>query len=486
MVSMKILPAVVLFLLSFFNNQSSLAQDTTAQNQPVQEFEMLDTTITMDPAFILMNRYARKDSIASFRSWASKMHDTTIEMNPAFVVRDVYASQDSMNALYGGFASRRDSLIHAIRDSLSAIGKALMRTAEMQDTTIVADPGFKVMELYTAKDRKDAAKDSLRALLAQAATMQDTTIEIDPSFIVMDIYAKKDRYKAFRDSVWASLARAAQMQDTTIESDPSFIVANVYAARDRLDASRDSLAWPTIMRDTVIVIESSFVVRDVYPQKDYQDSVREIQTAYADSVYTDSVNRHWAGWKKYEVQPDHSYMLNSQKVLKKHSKTNLQYNIADFYLYLNGDLVKPEKLEYDFFAAGCLAFKYDDTLLLNSGLGFKVGVGVGIKIIQGKFTSSLHANKHNEEIYKEAEDDSVYKKSIIVKPNTQSLKLQFEPSYQSDEIITGEYQASYKKFYEKNDEGQGEVRRFTVRIVFRCRVSGGIESMKSLSDKNSK
>jgi hypothetical protein len=316
--------------------------------------------------------------------------------------------------------------------------------------------------------------------------MQDTTIEIDPSFIVMDIYAKKDRYKAFRDSVWASLARAAQMQDTTIESDPSFIVANVYAARDRLDASRDSLAWPTIMRDTVIVIESSFVVRDVYPQKDYQDSVREIQTAYADSVYTDSVNRHWAGWKKYEVQPDHSYMLNSQKVLKKHSKTNLQYNIADFYLYLNGDLVKPEKLEYDFFAAGCLAFKYDDTLLLNSGLGFKVGVGVGIKIIQGKFTSSLHANKHNEEIYKEAEDDSVYKKSIIVKPNTQSLKLQFEPSYQSDEIITGEYQASYKKFYEKNDEGQGEVRRFTVRIVFRCRVSGGIESMKSLSDKNSK
>jgi hypothetical protein len=483
---MKILPAVVLFLLGLFFSQLSFAQDTNAQNQTVQEFEMQDTTITIDPAFIVMNRYASRDSIASFRAWASKMHDTTIDMDAAFIVRNVYASQDSLNALYGGFASRRDSLVHAIRDSLSAIGNALMRTADMQDTTIAIDPGFIVLDIYVAKDRSDAAKDSLRALLTQAATMQDTTIEIDPSFVVMDVYANKDRYTAFRDSVWASLARAAQMQDTTIEIDPSFIIANVYATRDRLESSRDSLVWPTIMRDTVIFIDSSFVVQDLYPQKDYLDSVRESQTAYADSVYSDSVNRHWAGWKKYEVQPDYSYTLNSQKVLKGHSKTNLQYNIADFYLYLNGDQVKPENTEYNFFAAGCLAFKYDDTLLLNSGLGFKIGVGVGIKIIQGNFTSSLHANKHNEEIYKESEDDSVYKKSIIVEPNTQSLKLQFEPSSQSDEIITGEYQASYKKFYEKNEDGQDVVHRYTVRIIFRCRVSGGINSMKSISGMNSK
>jgi hypothetical protein len=142
--------------------------------------------------------------------------------------------------------------------------------------------------------------------------------------------------------------------------------------------------------------------------------------------------------------------------------------------------VKPDKSNDIFFAAACLAFKYDDTLLLNSGLGLKVGIGVGIKIIQGKFTSSLHANKHNEEIYKDAEDDSVYKKTVVVYPNTQSLKLQFEPSYQSDDIITGEYQAAYKKFYQKNEDGQDEVRMYTVRIVFRCRVTGGLDTIKSL------
>ena len=477
---MKILSAVVLILIGSFFSHPGFAQDTAIQNKPAPEFEMLDTTIATDPAFIVRNVYAVKDSIIAFRTWASKLHDTTVEIDPAFIVRNVYAERDSINALYGGFASRRDSLIHAIRDSLSAIGNALLHTAEMQDTTISRDPAFVLLNVYANKDLLDAAKDSLRVSLAQAAAMQDTAIVLDASFIVIERYAKKDRFDAFRDSVWASLAQAATMQDTAVLIDPSFIVHNVYETRDRFDAARDSLAWPTIMRDTLIIMEASFVVQDLYPQKDYRDSIRESQTAYADSVYSDSVNRHWAGWKNYEVQPDHFYTLNSQKTLKGGSKTSLQYNIADFYLYLNGDPVKPDNSDNNFFAAGCLAFEYDDTLLLNSGLGFKVGVGVGIKIIQGKFTSSLHANKHNEEIYKDAEEDSVYKRSIVVEPNTQSLKLQFEPSYQSNEIVTGEYQASYNKFYEKNQEGQDEVRRFTVRIVFRCRVTGGLDTIKAL------
>ena len=476
---MKIPFAVVLFLLGFFFSHSSSAQDTSSLNKPFAEFEMLDTSIAMDPSFVVRDIYAAKDSLIAYRTWASKMRDTVLDIDPAFVVRNIYAERDSIASLYGGFASRRDSLIHAIRDSLSRIGSALLHTAEMQDTAITLEPAFVVSDVYADKDRLDAAKDSIRAAMVLAASMQDTTIVAEPTFVVFERYAKKDKYEIFRDSVWATLAQAAQMQDTTISLDPSFIVQHVYEARDRQDAVRDSLAWPTIMRDTMIVMDSSFVIRDLYPQKDFRDSVRESQTAYADSVFTDSVNRHWAGWKKYEVQPDHPFNLNAGKILKKGSKTSLEYNIADFYLYLNGDPVKPDNSDYDFFAASCLAFKYNDTLLLNSGLGFKVGVGVGIKITQGMFTSSLHANKHNEEIYKESEDDSVYMKSIVVEANTQSLKLQFEPSYQSKEVITGEYQAAYKKFYQKNEDGQDLVLRYTVRIIFRCRVTGGLDTLNS-------
>jgi hypothetical protein len=113
-------------------------------------------------------------------------------------------------------------------------------------------------------------------------------------------------------------------------------------------------------------------------------------------------------------------------------------------------------------------------------------VGVGIKIIQGRFTSSLHANTHNAEIYKQSKSDSAYMKSLMAEPVTQSLKLRSEPAYASNEVIIGEYEATYKKFYQKNKDDEDEVRRYTVKIIFRCRVTGGIDSMKSLSGTNSK
>jgi hypothetical protein len=477
---MKIFPAVIFLLLGFFFNQSSFAQDSATQNQPAPESIMQDTIIVINPAYVIMERYAYKDSMAAARALSLKMQDTTIVMDLSFTVQAVYAAKDSLDATGGIVLSPRELFLKKINDSLSAIGSALLHTADMQDTTISLLSSFVLKERYTRKDSLDAARDTARALLARAATMQDTTIDMDPAFRINNRYAAKDRYQAFKDSVWAALAQAASMQDTTILTDPAFVVRNVYEKKDRLDAARDSLAWPTIMRDTVIAMDSSFVISDFYTRKDFLDSIRISQKAYVDSVYTDSVSRHWAGWKKYEIESERSYTLNAENVLKSRSRNNLQYNIADFYLYLNGELVKPEKSDLDFFAAGCLAFKYDDTILLNSGLGFKVGVGVGIKIIGGRFTSSLHANKRNEELYKSSEDDSVYQKSIITEPVTQSLKLPYEPSYVSDEIITGEYVAAYRKFYQKNEDGQDELRRYTVRIIFRCRVRGGLDTMKSL------
>lgn len=223
----------------------------------------------------------------------------------------------------------------------------------------------------------------------------------------------------------------------------------------------------------------------------YMDSVRSADLIH-DSLakeraafYRDSVSRHWNGWSQYKVR-NRTYSINSKMLLKKKTRAKLQYNIADFYLYLNGEPVVPPKSGYAFFSAGILCFKYDDTLLLNSGLGFKVGVGVGLKIIDKHFTGSLHANVNNQEVYKWSEEDTVYLKSLNVEPVTQSLDLNNNPEYKPDEVITGEYRATYKKFYEKNDDGGDEVRKYTVRIIFRCRVTGGVDSIGSLGGVNSK
>jgi hypothetical protein len=192
-------------------------------------------------------------------------------------------------------------------------------------------------------------------------------------------------------------------------------------------------------------------------------------------------------WKAYRVQPSHVYSLNSRKLLRHGKKTGLENNIADFYLYRNGELVKPPKnIRYNFFPAGCICFKYDDTLLLNSGLGSSVGVGVGIKIYQGKFTSSLHANTHNKQIYKLSKKDTAYRESILAEPENQSLKLYQAPSFIPDEVIIGDYQATYKKFFQKNDHSRDEIRKYSVRIIFKCRVTGGIDSMKTLTGMSSK
>jgi len=482
---MKILPAVIFFLVTLLFCQSSFSQDSSAQILPLSATQMHDTTIALDPSFKIKNVYARKDrydaisdSIKASLTWSAKMHDTVIVLNTSFVVENVYAERDSMDAIAEQIAAKRT----AFRDSLNAIGTALMRAADMQDTTIALDPAFTIREFYVKKDSLQAIRDSLRALLVQTSQMQDTVIEFDPAFVVREKYSNKDKADAITDSTRTALAEAAQMQDTVIALEKSFVVRYAYGAVDRSDAIRDSIARPTIMQDTTISLDPKYIVRDLYPLKDSMDIIRDslntlnlALTVRADSVSADSVRRHWAGWKKYDVQPSLSYTLNSQKLLKAKSKAALQYNIADFYLYLNGELVRSPKSEMGFFAAGCLAFISDDTLLLNSGLGFKVGVGVGIKIFQGKFTSSLHANTGNQQVFKLSEEDDVYKKSLTVEPVSQSLKLRSDPAYGGD-VIIGEYQATYKKFYQKMDDGDNDEKRYNVRIIFRCRVSGGINN----------
>jgi hypothetical protein len=482
---MKILPVFIFFLALLLSCQSSFSQDSSAQIQPLPATQMQDTTIALDPSFKIKNVYARKDrydaisdSIKASLAWSAKMHDTVIVLNTSFVVENVYAERDSMDAIAEQIAAKRT----AFRDSLNAIGTALMRAADMQDTAIALDPSYTIREFYAKKDSLQAIRDSLRALLMQASQMQDTLIEMEAAFVVREKYSNKDKADAIIDSIRTSLAEAAQMRDTVIALERSFVVRYAYAAWDRSDAIRDSIARPTIMQDTIISLDPNYIVRDLYPLKDSLDIIRDslnavnlVLTVRADSIYSDSIRRHWIGWKKYDVQPSLSYTLNSQKLLKSKSKAALQYNIADFYLYLNGELVRSPKSEMGFFAAGCLAFISDDTLLLNSGLGFKVGVGVGIKIFQEKFTSSLHANTGNQQVFKLSEDDDVYKKSLTVEPVSQSLKLRSDPAYGGD-VIMGEYQATYKKFYQKMEDGDNDEKKYNVRIIFRCRVSGGINN----------
>ena len=193
-------------------------------------------------------------------------------------------------------------------------------------------------------------------------------------------------------------------------------------------------------------------------------------------------------WNKYSVSKAvNTSDLNYKKLFHGKSKAALENNIADFYLYKNGVLVKPpkkSKSSYDFFTAGCLCFKFDDTLLLNSGLGRSAGIGVGIKIYEGKFTGSLHGNAGDNSAYKFKKSDSVYMRDINVQPETQSLKLTKKPSFSADETVIGEYNATYRRFYQKVKH-KDESRRYTVRLIFKCKITS-MDSMKGGEGTGSK
>ena len=236
---MKTLPAVVLFLVYFFSSQPVFSQDTLAGRIPVEDSVMQDTIIARNPHFIVRpytiprfemqdtvisrernyvfppNIYATRDSldlitdsIRAYNLLMSKMQDTVILRDAAFVVRDLYAEGELMAAAAGPKLSKRDSLVKAFRDSLNNIGNALMRAAEMQDTTIFLESSFIVRNMYIQRDSIQAIRDAARASLALAAKMQDTTIERDPAFIVINRYSNIDRHDAFRDSVWTHPGRS--------------------------------------------------------------------------------------------------------------------------------------------------------------------------------------------------------------------------------------------------------------------------------------
>jgi hypothetical protein len=195
------------------------------------------------------------------------------------------------------------------------------------------------------------------------------------------------------------------------------------------------------------------------------------------------VDKHWPTYSvsKYVDTTN----LNAKKLFADKKKAALlQNNIAEFYLYKNGRPVVPTgKIKTAFFPSSCLCFKFDDTLMLNSGLGKQAGVGVGIKIYKDRFGGSFHANARNALVYKEHQTDSTYINDIVAEPVLQSLRLLRKPGFSSNEIIIGEYNAVYRKFYQKRTNAKDQPVTYRVRLIFKCKVTG-MDGLKDLIQLN--
>jgi hypothetical protein len=180
-------------------------------------------------------------------------------------------------------------------------------------------------------------------------------------------------------------------------------------------------------------------------------------------------------WKAYTIsQTIDTLNLNSRKIFRDKKKAkSLENNIANFYLYKNGTIVcPPPNTNNDFFSAGCLCFNFQDTLLFSSGLGRSAGVGVGIKIHAGDFSSSLHVNAKNAQVFKFHKSDTSYTADLVLEPESQSLKLTHAPDA-THQILVGEYTGTYRYFYERGKKsGKDYFRRYSVHLIFKCKITG--------------
>ena len=164
--------------------------------------------------------------------------------------------------------------------------------------------------------------------------------------------------------------------------------------------------------------------------------------------------------------------LNSKRLFRDKKKaSSLENSIANFYLFRNGILVKPGvNSNRDFFAAGCLCFRFNDTLLFSSGLGHSEGVGIGLKIYQNQFSSSLHVNSGNAQVFKLNLSDSVDVADLTAEPLHQTLKLTKSPQG-SDDVLIGEFTGTYRNFYQKGlKSGREYNRKYRVRLIFKCKI----------------
>jgi hypothetical protein len=188
-------------------------------------------------------------------------------------------------------------------------------------------------------------------------------------------------------------------------------------------------------------------------------------------------------WKNYRVSRviDTSHLSAKKLFRDSNQVAAFENNIAQFYLYRNGRQVLPPKgkIKTAFFPAACLGFKFEDTLMMNCGLGRLEGLGVGMKIFQNQFDGILHVNSKNENVYKLHKRDSVYINDLNAGAVSQSMKLLQAPTFSSGEIIIGEYNAVYHTIYKRTKDGKDFALQYKVRVLFKCKVTG----MDALKDQ---
>ena len=138
-------------------------------------------------------------------------------------------------------------------------------------------------------------------------------------------------------------------------------------------------------------------------------------------------------------------ILNSIRFKENRSRYKLQF-------YKNGQLIDKTENEstLDSISTECNCILYDDTIMVNMGIGIFGGIGFSIQIADNRFNSSYWIDEHKRKIFKLATKDSLTE-FIVIPIQEQQLILDTFPSYNPGQQLTAHLIFSTVNFLRASD-----------------------------------
>ncbi len=195
-------------------------------------------------------------------------------------------------------------------------------------------------------------------------------------------------------------------------------------------------------------------------------------------------------WMAKRISEDTNMLKFDTSVNKQQTKNyinDLKKSFSIVYFYENDTLVKRSDSalsKIDYLPAFCESNYYLDTLRITAAVGFFAAAGVVINVYGNKFYAEYHEGSDGEGYLKYNRIDSIYVNDIGVQAITEKLILSKKPSFSNGEVLIGQFEGTFKPFYEK-EAGQEHIRKVKLKVVFKCVVRNLDElSKEKSSNKN--
>jgi len=170
---------------------------------------------------------------------------------------------------------------------------------------------------------------------------------------------------------------------------------------------------------------------------------------------------------KYADSLSNKMGLSKDTVGKKGIEFYKEYRKNNIALVYISDLADTASSSLEATPAILQVKKENDNVHLVAGVGFFGGYAVDIKIKGSKYSGSFY-EAAQDSMFKHDTADEKFIEEITVDAQAQKLYLSKVPHFNGNECFFGQYEATFKPYYEK--DGGIIIRKMKVKVIFKSSI----------------